>query len=78
MSNITADRRVDQDWWAHPIPPNVTWGEGLYCETAQIFRHFKSRREPALVLGNHVSCYAGCLLFAGRGRDLHRSAISPC
>ena len=26
MSNVTADRRVENDWWDKPIPPNVTWG----------------------------------------------------
>ena len=59
MTNITADRRVVNDWWAQPVPANVVWGEGLYFETAQIFRFFKSKRQPALELGTHVSCYAG-------------------
>lgn len=59
MSNITAERRVEQDWWPHPIPENVTWGEGLYAETAQIFRFMRSQRQPAIELGKHVSLYAG-------------------
>jgi acetyltransferase-like isoleucine patch superfamily enzyme len=59
MSNITPDRRVEQDWWQKPIPEGVSWGEGFYCETAQIFRFMRSRRPDAVVLGNHVSCYAG-------------------
>ncbi len=59
MSNITPERRVQEDWWQHPIPANVVWGEGVYLETAQIFRFMKSRRERAVVLGKHVSCYAG-------------------
>ena len=59
MSNITADRRVEQDWWQHPIPENVIWGEGLYAETAQIFRFMRSKRQPAIELGKHVSLYAG-------------------
>ena len=59
MSNITADRRVESDWWQHPIPENVTWGEGLYCETAQIFRFMRSKRPDAIRLGEHVSLYAG-------------------
>ncbi len=59
MTNITADRRVEQDWWQHPIPPNVTWGEGFYCETAQIFRFLKSKKNRAVELGKCVSCYAG-------------------
>jgi len=59
MSNITADRRVEGDWWQHPIPKNVVWGEGLYLETTQIFRFLKSKRDPAVELGKCVSCYAG-------------------
>ena len=59
MSNVTAERRVEQDWWPHPIPENVTWGEGLYAETAQIFRFMRSKRQPAIELGKHVSLYAG-------------------
>jgi acetyltransferase-like isoleucine patch superfamily enzyme len=59
MSNITPERRVEGDWWQQPIPPNVFWGEGLYLETAQIFRFMRSKKERAVELGNHVSCYAG-------------------
>ncbi len=65
MTNITADRKVEHDWWPKPIPPNITWGDGLYCESAQIFRHFKSTRENAVVLGSHVSLYAGCSFSLG-------------
>ena len=43
MSNVGADRRVESDWWAHPIPPNVDFGEGFYCETAQVFRFMKTK-----------------------------------
>lgn len=66
MSNITPDRRVEQDWWQHPIPPGVTWGEGFYCETAQIFRFMRSQRPDAVVIGNHVSCYAGVSFAIGK------------
>ena len=33
MSNVDEQRRVEDDWWQHPIPPNVVFGEGFYCET---------------------------------------------
>lgn len=59
MSNITPDRRVQDDWWPKPIPANVLWGEGFYCETAQIFRFLRSTKRRALEIGAHVSCYAG-------------------
>ena len=59
MSNITPDRRVESDWWPHPIPDNVTWGSGLFLETTQIFRLMRSRLPLAVEFGNHVSCYSG-------------------
>lgn len=69
MSNIDNLRRVAGDWWPHPIPENVKFGEGFYCETAQIFRHLKSKNPDAVVIGAHVSCYAGCSFAIGeKGR----------
>ena len=66
MSNVGADRKVEADWWAHPIPPNVDFGEGFYCETAQIFRFIKTTAPHAVRIGNHVSCYAGCSFSIGK------------
>ena len=65
MSNVNSERRVEGDWWKSPIPPNVVFGEGFYCESAQIFRHLKSKAQRAVVLGDHVSCYAGCSFAIG-------------
>ena len=66
MSNVRKDRHVEGDWWMHPIPANVEFGEGFYCETAQIFRHLRSKKSGAVVFGNHVSCYAGCSFSIGK------------
>jgi acetyltransferase-like isoleucine patch superfamily enzyme len=65
MSNVDRERRVEGDWWKEPIPANVVFGEGFYCESAQIFRHLKSKAPRAVVLGDHVSCYAGCSFAIG-------------
>jgi acetyltransferase-like isoleucine patch superfamily enzyme len=65
MSNVKQDRHVEGDWWAEPIPPNVEFGEGFYCESAQIFRHLRSKNPRAVVIGRHVSCYAGCSFSVG-------------
>ena len=65
MSNVGADRRVESDWWAQPIPPNVDFGEGFYCETAQVFRFMRNQAAHALRFGNHVSVYAGCSFALG-------------
>ncbi len=66
MSNVNAERRVEGDWWAEPIPSNVHFGAGFYCESAQIFRKLRSTREDAVRLGDHVSCYAGCSFAVGQ------------
>ena len=65
MSNVKQDRHVEEDWWPHPIPPNVEFGEGFYCESAQIFRKMVSKKPGAVVIGDHVSCYAGCSFAIG-------------
>lgn len=65
MSNVNAAREVDGDWWGKPIPGNVHFGEGFFCESAQIFRYLKSRQPRAVVIGDHVSCYAGCSFSVG-------------
>jgi acetyltransferase-like isoleucine patch superfamily enzyme len=65
MSNVNSERRVEGDWWSEPIPPTVVFGEGFYCETAQIFRHLKSKAGRGVVFGDHVSCYAGCSFSIG-------------
>jgi acetyltransferase-like isoleucine patch superfamily enzyme len=65
MSNVKQDRHVESDWWTEPIPPNVEFGEGFYCETAQVFRFLRNRGSGAVVLGKHVSVYAGCSFSVG-------------
>ena len=56
---------MEEDWWPHPIPANVEFGEGFYCESAQIFRKMVSKEPGAVVIGKHVSCYAGCSFAIG-------------
>jgi acetyltransferase-like isoleucine patch superfamily enzyme len=65
MTNVRPDRRVAHDWTTRQIPPNVTWGDGFYCESAQSFLHFKGKREPAVELGAHVSIYAASQFAVG-------------
>lgn len=65
MSNVKQDRYIESDWWTHPIPPNVQFGEGFYCETAQVFRFLRSKDPGAIIIGNHVSIYAGCSFSIG-------------
>lgn len=65
MSNVNSERRIEGDWWKEPVPPNVVFGEGFYCESAQVFRFMKNKAPDALVFGNHVSVYGGCSFSIG-------------
>lgn len=65
MSSVRQDRHVEGDWWTEPIPPNVEFGEGFYCETAQVFRFLRNKQSGALVFGKHDSVYAGCSFSIG-------------
>ncbi len=65
MSNVNSERRVEHDWWPQPIPPNVQFGEGFYCESSQMFRLMRNTQPRAVVLGDHVSCYSGCSFAMG-------------
>ena len=59
MTNVKQDRHVEEDWWPHPIPPNIEFGDGFYCESAQVFKKLVSMKPGDVVFGKHVSCYAG-------------------
>jgi acetyltransferase-like isoleucine patch superfamily enzyme len=65
MSSVRKDRHVEGDWWTEPIPPNVEFGEGFYCETAQVFRFLRNKQSGALIFGKHDSVYAGCSFSIG-------------
>jgi acetyltransferase-like isoleucine patch superfamily enzyme len=60
VSNVKKDRYVEDDWYPEPVPANVEFGEGFYCESAQVFKKMLSKKPRAVVFGNHVSVYAGC------------------
>lgn len=66
MTNIQSDRRVEQDWYDRPIPEGIEWGDGCFFETAQVFRFFRSRHRPGLVIGKNCSCYSGCSFSIGK------------
>jgi acetyltransferase-like isoleucine patch superfamily enzyme len=65
MTNVTRDRRIPHDWFDGAIPPTVSWGEGFYCETAQMFRTIRSKKTDPVKLGKFVSCYSGCSFALG-------------
>jgi acetyltransferase-like isoleucine patch superfamily enzyme len=66
MSNVKSDRHVEHDWYPDPIPPNVEFGEGFYCESAQVFKKLVSKKPGTVIFGKHVSVYAGCSFAVGQ------------
>lgn len=60
MSNVQRNRHVENDWYPEAVPDNVEFGEGFYCESAQVFKKLVSKKPRAVVFGDHVSVYAGC------------------
>jgi len=66
MTNIQPDRTIEQDWYSKPIPEGIEWGDGCYFETTQIFRFFRSRHRPGVVIGPNSSCYSGCSFSIGK------------
>jgi acetyltransferase-like isoleucine patch superfamily enzyme len=60
VSNVNQNRQVEHDWYPEPIPSNIDFGEGFYCESAQVFKKLLSKTPHAVVFGDHVSVYAGC------------------
>ena len=70
MTNITSDRKIEGDWSPRQIPLNVTWGDGFFCESAQVFLHFKGKREPAIEFGENVSVYAACQFAVGENAQV--------
>ena len=50
-TNILPDRRIQDDWWNGGVPQGVVWGDGLYVESAQVFKQYRTKVPDALVLG---------------------------
>jgi len=69
MPTNVIDRRVENDWYQGEVPPNVTFGDGFWLETAQVFRFCKSKQNPAIAFGKFCSVYGGCsFAVKGNGR----------
>ncbi|GAB2524417.1 acyltransferase [Spirosoma aerophilum] len=52
---LTPGERLPDDWYKGSIPPNIRIGENTVIDSASTFKHFFSKREPGLVIGDHVT-----------------------
>ena len=63
------DRRIEGDWYPHPVPPNVVLGENAYVESACSFKRMQSVLLEAVRFEAHSAAYAACQFALGaRGR----------
>jgi acetyltransferase-like isoleucine patch superfamily enzyme len=44
-------------WDRSTLPENISIGENCFLERHGSLRHFRSRREPGLIIGNHVKVF---------------------
>ena len=52
---------VPDDWFLGRIPANIVVGENCVVDSSFCFKHFYSKRQPGLRLGQHVSLWRTAL-----------------
>ena len=62
---MTADRKLEWDWFAGTVPENVVLDNTTYVETTYSFQLFRSGRPDALRLGRGSSIYLGVMFDLG-------------
>jgi acetyltransferase-like isoleucine patch superfamily enzyme len=62
---MTADRRLEWDWYPGTVPENVVLDEQAYLETTYSFELFRSRAPGAVQIGRGSSVYLGVMFDVG-------------
>ena len=62
---MTADRKLEWDWFNGRVPENVALDETAYVETTYSFELFRSREPDALRIGRGSSIYLGVMFDLG-------------
>jgi acetyltransferase-like isoleucine patch superfamily enzyme len=62
---MTADRRLEWDWYPGTVPENVVLDETAYLETTYSFQLFRSRAPKAVQVGRGSSIYLGVMFDLG-------------
>jgi acetyltransferase-like isoleucine patch superfamily enzyme len=62
---MTADRRLEWDWYPGTIPDNVVLDDTAYVESSYSFQLFRSRLPAAVQLGRGCSVYLGVMFDLG-------------
>jgi acetyltransferase-like isoleucine patch superfamily enzyme len=62
---VTADRRLEWDWYPGTVPENVMLDDLAYLETTYSFELFRSRAPDAVQIGRGSSVYLGVMFDLG-------------
>jgi len=62
---MTADRRLEWDWYPGTVPENVVLDDTAYLETTYSFQLFRSRAPGAVQIGRGSSVYLGVMFDLG-------------
>jgi acetyltransferase-like isoleucine patch superfamily enzyme len=62
---MTASVLLPHDWFPHPLPDNVSIGEGSWLYSSYSFAHCRSRRHTAVRIGSRSGVYNGCFFDLG-------------
>jgi acetyltransferase-like isoleucine patch superfamily enzyme len=59
------ERRLEHDWFSHPIPGNVTLGERTWLYSSFAFIHYQSQSTVGLSVGHDSGLYHGTFFDLG-------------
>jgi acetyltransferase-like isoleucine patch superfamily enzyme len=62
---MTADRKIEWDWYPGTVPNNVVIDDTAYLETTYSFLLCRSQRTPAVEIGRGASIYLGTMFDLG-------------
>jgi len=69
---VSADAAaLGHDWFARPVPPNVSLGSGTWLYSSFAFLHFASTRPAAVTTGRACGIYHGCFFDLGPAGEVH-------
>jgi acetyltransferase-like isoleucine patch superfamily enzyme len=73
---LTADRRLEGDWFDGVIPQNVALAETAHLETSYSFLLYRSRARDAVRIGHGSTVYIGGMFDVGPRGQVHIGKFS--
>ena len=58
-------RRLEHDWFPESLPDNVHLGERSWLYSSYAFRHYQSRQQPGVTIGDDSGVYDGTFFDLG-------------